>query len=395
MKYGISISQPPAKTKYKSGDALDLSGMVVTARYSNGSTVDVTWLASANPHAGTVLNEAGNLIITITYNEDGITRTATFDVSVESGITSVEGRIIWDDDDNADGTRPFEITVTLYRDGVQHSEQTVRPFTVLGEWAYSFDNLLRFDPAAYDLREFEYTVGAEAGGYKFEIAQDGRTITLKLIADENKDPDVDDEPEEDPEEDPEENPGDDPEENPENQDPNENDGSSRDTDGQQSGAGSNESNESGMTGSGDWVPAGSGASSEQQQASSTAAAASAAALSSATAAVIAAAEQRAASAPTVTLVPTGQPNEYIVLDDSGDPLGTVTLPEDVTPEMVNDRKDLIDLLNEITPLDKVNPPTGDIDILNYVLALAAMIGALSALIASRKLRRRKVPGASA
>ena len=63
---GITISGP-AKTEYTVGDALDLSGLAVTANYSEGNPADVTALATISPANGAILNDVGNQPVTVGY----------------------------------------------------------------------------------------------------------------------------------------------------------------------------------------------------------------------------------------------------------------------------------------------------------------------------------------
>ena len=79
---GLSITTQPAKTSYYKGDALDLTGMVVTATFSSGASEDVTSGCSFNPAAGSALSSYGTVTVTVTYTENGVTKTALFTVSV-------------------------------------------------------------------------------------------------------------------------------------------------------------------------------------------------------------------------------------------------------------------------------------------------------------------------
>ncbi|MBR5459368.1 MAG: leucine-rich repeat protein, partial [Clostridia bacterium] len=65
----------PTRTEYVIGDTLDVVGMVVTANYNDGSSVDVTAEASVDV---TALDTLGTVTVTVTYKE----HTATFDVKV-------------------------------------------------------------------------------------------------------------------------------------------------------------------------------------------------------------------------------------------------------------------------------------------------------------------------
>ena len=79
---GLSITTQPAKTSYYKGDTLDLTGMVVTATFSSGASEDVTSGCSFSPAAGSALSSYGTVTVTVTYTENGVTKTASFTVSV-------------------------------------------------------------------------------------------------------------------------------------------------------------------------------------------------------------------------------------------------------------------------------------------------------------------------
>ena len=74
----LAVTTKPDKLTYVVGELLDTVGMVVTATYSNGSTRTVTgWSCSPTTFA-----TAGTVMITVSYTEGGITKTATFPVTV-------------------------------------------------------------------------------------------------------------------------------------------------------------------------------------------------------------------------------------------------------------------------------------------------------------------------
>ena len=79
---GISITTAPTKTTYYKGESLDLSGMVVTATFNSGATEEVTSLCTSNPASGSALSSYGTVTVTVTYTENGVTKTASFTVSV-------------------------------------------------------------------------------------------------------------------------------------------------------------------------------------------------------------------------------------------------------------------------------------------------------------------------
>ena len=89
---GISITTAPTKKDYVKGESLDLSGMVVAATFNSGATEEVTSLCASNPAGGTVLTTTGSKPVTISYAENGVTKTTTFNINVTAPIYGVE----WD-----------------------------------------------------------------------------------------------------------------------------------------------------------------------------------------------------------------------------------------------------------------------------------------------------------
>ena len=74
----IQIITPPTETAYEIGDTIDLTGMVVYAFYSDGTSHEILDY-SYSPH---VVSSASDTEVTITYTEDGITKTAIQDITV-------------------------------------------------------------------------------------------------------------------------------------------------------------------------------------------------------------------------------------------------------------------------------------------------------------------------
>ena len=79
---GISV-KPPTKTTYTAGDELSLDGLKVTAAYSDNSTDDVTDKATVDTSACN-MDAAGTYTVTVTYTENGVTKTDTFDITVKA-----------------------------------------------------------------------------------------------------------------------------------------------------------------------------------------------------------------------------------------------------------------------------------------------------------------------
>lgn len=80
----LSVTKPPIKTVYKSGESFDPTGMVVTASYGYGLTSDVTgYIVTPS-----VLTD-GVTEVTITYTEGRVTKTASTPVTVEKVLVSI------------------------------------------------------------------------------------------------------------------------------------------------------------------------------------------------------------------------------------------------------------------------------------------------------------------
>ena len=81
----ITIDSLPSKTTYAIGESFDKTGLTVTAHYSDGTKAAVTSCTVYGFDSST----AGTKELTISYTENGITKTATFDVTVaENGSSS-------------------------------------------------------------------------------------------------------------------------------------------------------------------------------------------------------------------------------------------------------------------------------------------------------------------
>lgn len=74
----IAVTTKPNKLTYEYGDTLATTGMVVTASYSDSQTKVVTDY-SCSP---TTFSTIGNQVVTVSYTENGVTQTTTFNVTV-------------------------------------------------------------------------------------------------------------------------------------------------------------------------------------------------------------------------------------------------------------------------------------------------------------------------
>ena len=75
---GIAITTQPTKTTYAIGGSFDSTGMVVTATYDTGATKEVTGF-TFSPQT---FSSAGTKTVTISYTENGVTKTTTLSVTV-------------------------------------------------------------------------------------------------------------------------------------------------------------------------------------------------------------------------------------------------------------------------------------------------------------------------
>lgn len=74
----IAVTTKPNKLTYEYGDTLVTAGMVVTASYSDSQIKTVTDY-SCSP---TTFSTIGNQVVTVSYTENGVTQTTTFNVTV-------------------------------------------------------------------------------------------------------------------------------------------------------------------------------------------------------------------------------------------------------------------------------------------------------------------------
>ena len=82
---GIELDTANVKKEYNYGEALDLSGLVVTAKYNDNSTAAVTDYTT-NPVNGATLTTAGENTVTVTYKE----KTASFKIEVAKTLTGID-----------------------------------------------------------------------------------------------------------------------------------------------------------------------------------------------------------------------------------------------------------------------------------------------------------------
>ena len=190
----IEVNPLPTKTEYFVGEALDLSGMVVTAYYSDDSDKNVTSLASTVPANGTTLNTIGEQEVKVTYTENGVTESDSFAITVVEKPSvedltftienianaragqSVEVPILIS---NNPGVALIRVNITLHEDlewdcdlsAYDGGDQSTWPFIGIN------DVLPISNTGPYSIKESASISFIESGGNK---QGNGTLVTLKL-----------------------------------------------------------------------------------------------------------------------------------------------------------------------------------------------------------------------
>ena len=139
----ISVT-PPAKRYYAStAEPLDLTGMAVTAAYTNGASyARPLLLCESDPADGAVFDSTGMKTVTVTYRELGVSKTDSFAVSVAAGpvITQQPVDFVGDIGDTATfhveaqgGALSYQWMFDSGRGWVQSTQEGARTPTLLVE----------------------------------------------------------------------------------------------------------------------------------------------------------------------------------------------------------------------------------------------------------------------
>lgn len=87
---GIEITTTPTKTSYKAGEKISLSGMVVKANYSDGSSQDITSACTFSPAAGTVVYEdTDKITVTWVWDKANITYQTSQPITVARVLSAI------------------------------------------------------------------------------------------------------------------------------------------------------------------------------------------------------------------------------------------------------------------------------------------------------------------
>ena len=88
LPVSLAVTTMPTKTQYNSGDELDLTGIVVTATYNNGTTAVVTSSCAFDPDDGDTLT-GNNKSVTVSYESLGQVVTTSFAISVAPAVNYI------------------------------------------------------------------------------------------------------------------------------------------------------------------------------------------------------------------------------------------------------------------------------------------------------------------
>ncbi|MBQ7895884.1 MAG: BspA family leucine-rich repeat surface protein, partial [Oscillospiraceae bacterium] len=87
----VAVTRQPNKTEYTAGENFDPTGMVVTAYYADGSSREITGYSIAG---GSNLSP-NSTSVTVSYTENGVTKTANVAVTVKSVIPKMGNFASW------------------------------------------------------------------------------------------------------------------------------------------------------------------------------------------------------------------------------------------------------------------------------------------------------------
>ncbi len=186
---GITITTAPATTVYSEGQNFDPAGMVVTATYSDNSTAEVK-AYTVSPSGALAATDTS---VTISYTEDGVTKTATQTITVNPVIETFAITF----DANGHGTAPAAQTVESGKTATKPSDPTASSWT-FGGWyteatctnAFDFSKAITGDVTIYAKWTEDKT--SEEPSYIVTVGDNGSveqgndmTVTVKRNIDDN------------------------------------------------------------------------------------------------------------------------------------------------------------------------------------------------------------------
>ncbi|MBO7650400.1 MAG: InlB B-repeat-containing protein [Lachnospiraceae bacterium] len=185
----IAITTAPTTTIYTEGQNFDPAGMVVTATYSDNSTAEVK-AYTVSPSGALGATDAS---VTISYTEDGVTKTATQTITVNPVIETFAITFAA----NGHGTAPAAQTVESGKTATKPSDPTASGWT-FGGWyteatctnAFDFSKAITGDVTIYAKWTEDKT--SEEPSYIVTVGDNGSvaqgndmTVTVKRNIDDN------------------------------------------------------------------------------------------------------------------------------------------------------------------------------------------------------------------
>lgn len=163
----ISVTTPPIKTSYLVGDSLDLTGIVVTATFNNGTTSDVTLGCTFSPADGSTLSSNTITAVNITY----LTLTTSQAIEVLNPIYGVE----WDGTASSawartDAASDFVDPVPQLSDGNGGWTQGSSPFDNISPWKDMAESTVGNVGTVVSIPKFYYKWTLEASKIKLQIS---------------------------------------------------------------------------------------------------------------------------------------------------------------------------------------------------------------------------------
>ena len=145
----INISQKPSKIIYEYDDILDLTGLVIKAKYSDGSEKEVEdWTSS--PKSGSRLTTSGTITVTISYE----TKTTSFTITVAEKQALTSNEYFWGTWVRMDNGKEYEILESNVKQGtniytVTDSNSSTLTVKNLGTFAKQSDSVMVCDNIPY------------------------------------------------------------------------------------------------------------------------------------------------------------------------------------------------------------------------------------------------------
>lgn len=170
-----SIAVSGQTTSFTVGDAFDFGG-TVTATYSNGATADVT---SSALFSGYNMSETGSQTVTVSYTEDGVTVSCTFNITVNAASgTTTEVKFV-PNDFNGQGTSGTGSSITKTKDGITFSCDKGYGTTQIR--CYSGGNITVAAESGKTIKSISFTFsGSYTGGLETNYTLNNNTWTKSL-----------------------------------------------------------------------------------------------------------------------------------------------------------------------------------------------------------------------